>query len=304
MTGVGIDVCKQWLDLVVFGSSMCRRFANTKAGRRQLLKALPAGVGLRVVVEATGGFELPLLNQLSAAQIWVCRINPRQARDFAKGLGCLAKTDAIDARVLAEMGQLISHRMNVYVPPTPEVNDLAQWVHRRVQVVASIQQHRQQLSAYAGKIRTLTKATIRSLEKELSALDAHIRELSRPLVGSALTSMKGIGAVIQAALIADLPELGHLSRTQISKLVGVAPLNCDSGPHIGKRTIWGGRAKVRQVLYMAALSAIRWQPEIRVFYKRLREKGKAGKVALVACMRKMLVILNARKRDELAAATA
>ena len=301
MVDIGIDVSKAWLDVAVHGQLQIRRFPNTGPGIDKLVGWAATQADARVVVEATGGYERAVLQALAQRGIWVCRVNARQARDFAKATGRLAKTDAIDALALAHMVAALHERMRPWVPQEPWRVELAQWVQRRTQVVGLVQQQRQHLDSASDKaLRRLMDKTLRALLGELKVLDRAIERQSRPHVTPALSSMKGTGRVFQASTLALLPELGHLDRQQIAKLVGVAPLNCDSGTHQGRRRTWGGRASVRQTLYMAALSAIRWEPAIRAYFNRLKERGKPGKVALVACMRKMLTILNARVRDELA----
>lgn len=301
MVGIGIDVSKPRLDLAVHGQPVAQSFANTPEGIGALIALVSMYPQARVMVEATGGFEQAVLKALAAQGVWVCLVNPRQARDFAKATGRLAKTDAIDAKVLAHMVAVLHGQMRAWVPAQPWRDQLAQWVTRRAQLVVMIAQQQQHIANVADKaLRRLMGKTDRSLQNELKALDAAIARQTRPHLTPALTSLKGIGPVVQAMLLALLPELGRLNRRQIAKLVGIAPLNCDSGQHQGYRRIWGGRAAIRTGLYMATLSAIRWEPAIRSFFKQLRARGKLGKVAMVACMRKLLVILNARIRQELA----
>jgi transposase len=301
MVDIGMDVSKAWLDVAVHGQMQVRRFANTARGIGQLVAWVSTLAQARAVLEATGGYERAVLQALFDAGVWVCRINPRQARDFAKATGRLAKTDAIDALALAHMMAALHERMRPWVPSEPWRVELAQWVQRRTQVVGLIQQQRQHLDTTGDKtLKRLMSKTLRALLGEMKILDRAIERQSQPHITPALRSMKGTGPVFQATTLALLPELGHLDRQQIAKLVGVAPLNCDSGKHQGRRRTWGGRAGVRHALYMAALSAIRWEPIIKSFFQRLRAQGKPGKLALVACMRKMLTILNARVRDELA----
>jgi transposase len=254
------------------------------------------------VLEATGGYELGVLNRLSKAGVWVSRVNPRQAREFARALGLLAKTDALDAWALSEMAQALSHRLQRYEPVESWRSELAQWVLCRSQIAQSIQTHRQQLEHLTGRVRRIVQATLRQLSKQLKALEAEIARQTAAHETPALRSQKGVGPCVAAAVLALLPELGKLSRRQIAKLVGIAPLNNDSGAQRGHRSIWGGRSTLRATLYMAALNAIRWEPPIRDFFQRLRREGKPGKVALVASMRKLLVVMNARRRDEIAKA--
>jgi transposase len=300
MLGIGVDVCKAWLDVVVFGSRDSLRFSNDRAGHGQLRKWLTGLGDVRVVLEPTGGYELAVLNVLADAGIWVSRVNSRQAREFARSIGLIAKTDKLDAGALSEMAHALSYRLRRHVVVEPWRSELAQWVIRRGQVVAAIQANLQQLAHATGPLRRLVQSTQRALARELEALDREILRQAAAHTTPALRSQKGLGPNIAAAVLALLPELGKLSGRQISKLIGVAPLNHDSGAMRGQRHIWGGRAGLRTMLYMGALSAIRWEPAIRSFFQRLREHGKPSKVALVACMRKMLVILNARRRDEIA----
>jgi transposase len=300
MIGIGVDVSKAWLDVAVHGERDSQRFANTAAGLRRLVRWLSRYPEVRVVLEATGGYEHSLLEALVQAQLWCSRVNPRQARDFAKALGCLAKTDRLDAHVLAHMAALLQQELQRYVPPAAWQVELAAWVHRRTQIVLTLQQQRQQLAQVRSvAIRQSMRKTLRALTSEQLAVEREIRRLSASHLTPALRSMKGLGPVTQATLLSELPELGRLNGRQIAKLAGVAPLNRDSGFYKGRRRIWGGRAALRTVLYMAALVAVRWQPEMKAFYQRLRAAGKPAKVALVAATRKLLVILNARRRDEL-----
>lgn len=298
MIGIGIDVSQACLDVAVSGQAPAR-YANTAAGIEQLMAHLPADrSSVRIVLEATGGFELAVLDTVCAAGYWIARINPRQGRDFAKAMGVLAKTDQIDAGVLAQMAELLHAKLRSHVPSEPWRVLLKAWVRRRAQVVEALKVQRQQRSASPAALQPLIDRTLAALEAEQAQIDLEIQRQVAPQLTPALRSIKGIGPVLQAHLLAELPEIGHLNGRQISKLVGVAPLNRDSGTWRGTRHIWGGRAALRAVLYMATLTAIRWEPTLRTFFQRLRAAGKPGKVALVACMRKFLVILNARCRDQ------
>jgi transposase len=253
------------------------------------------------VVEATGGYEEALLEACCDAGLWVARVNPRQARDFARATGELAKTDAIDARVLALMARLFADRLRQHVAAPAWQRELRGWLRRRGQVVTVLQMQKQQAAMAPAAVRTLVTRTITALTRELAAIDRAMQALLKQHATPAIGSSKGLGPVFQATALALLPELGHLDRRQIAKLVGVAPMNRDSGQGQGKRRIRGGRAPVRVALYMATLSAVRWDPMMRTYYQQLRSRGKLGKVALVACMRKLLGIVNARRRDELRA---
>lgn len=301
MTAVGIDVGKAALDVAVEGHAGVRRFANTPRGIGQLVRHVARLEAPRLVVEATGGYEDALLERCSDADLWVARINPRQARALARAMGDLAKTDAIDAQVLATMARLFHDRLQPYQAPAPWQRELRDWLRRRGQVVATLQAQKQQTALTAATVRRAMAGTITALKRELSVIDRAIGVLLTTHVTPALRSSKGLGPVFQATSLALLPELGHLSRRQIARLVGVAPMNRDSGQSQGKRRIRGGRAPVRVALYMATLSAVRWDPMMKAHYQQLRARGKLAKVALVACMRKLLTIVNARRRDELAA---
>lgn len=301
MVGIGIDVSKATLDVAVAGQAPVRQFKNTTAGIAQLLKWLAGQPEARVVMEATGGYEEAALDACAHAGIWVARVNPRQARDFAKAIGQLAKTDSLDARVLAEMVDVLHARLRRHSPAPAWQAELKAWLVRRRQVIDTLQRSHQQSLTAPKLIRATMKNSVAALRKELAAIDVQMKNISQQHATPALRSAKGLGPVFQTTALAMLPELGHLSRQQIAKLVGVAPLNRDSGQMQGKRMIHGGRATVRIALYMATLSAVRWEPALRDHYQQLRARGKVAKVALVACMRKLLGILNARRRDELRA---
>lgn len=299
MTAVGIDVGKAALDVAVDGIAGVVRFANSSVGIGKLMRHLRKVADPRIVVEATGGYEDALLEACCDAELWAARVNPRQARDFARATGELAKTDAIDARLLAIMARLFHDRLRRYDAPAPWQRQLRDWLRRRGQVVVTLQAHKQQTALTSVAVRKLMAATIAAMKRELTAIDRAIHALLKAHVTPAMRSSKGMGPIFQATSLALLPELGRLSRQQIAKLVGVAPMNRDSGQSQGKRRIRGGRAPIRVALYMATLSAVRWDPTLRAHYQQLRARGKLGKVALVACMRKLLTIVNARRRDEL-----
>jgi transposase len=249
-----------------------------------------------LVVEATGGLERRIVRALAAAELPVIVVNPRQVRDFAKATGRLAKTDKIDAEVLAHFGEAVRPARRTL--PAPASEELRALIARRRQITEMLTAETNRLTHSAKAVRKRIVAHIRWLEAELDRVDS---ELDQSIQQSPiwreqedlLKSVPGIGPVISRTLLAELPELGELNRKQIAALVGVAPLNWDSGMMRGRRAIWGGRATVRAALYMAALVASRCNPKIREFHRRLRAGGKASKVALVACMRKLLTILNA-----------
>jgi transposase len=289
MTAVGIDVGKAALDVAVDGVAGVVRYTNTAAGIGKLVRRLAGMVDARVVVEATGGYEDALLEACCDAGLWVCRINPRQARDFARATG----------ELLCLLARMFVDRLRRYDAPPLWQRELRDWLRRRGQVVTTLQAQRQQTALTSPGVRKLMARTIAALVRELAAIDRAMQALLKAHTPPALRSSKGMGPIFQATSLALLPELGTLTRQQIAKLVGVAPMNRDSGQMHGKRRIRGGRAPVRVALYMATLSAVRWDPTLRAHYQQLRARGKLGKVALVACMRKLLTLVNARRRDEL-----
>jgi transposase len=268
-----------------------------------LLRELLSLGELRIVVEATGGYEDAVLNACAQHGLWIARVNPHQARSFAKALGQLAKTDALDAHVLAEMAHALHKRMRAYTAQAAWQVELRGWLRRRHQVTEAIQRTRQQRAMSLASIRTLMQKTLVALRREQATIDRTLKQILQTHATPAMRSSKGLGPMFQASVLALLPELGQLTRRQIAKLVGIAPLNRDSGQSQGVRRIYGGRAEVRVALYMATLSAVRWEPMMKVHYQQLRARGKVAKVALVACMRKLLTIVNARRRDELLAAS-
>jgi transposase len=303
---VGIDVGKAHLDVVVLGAKLeVERFANEAEGHTALAAVLqPLGVAL-VVMEATGGYEAAVACALQAAGLAVAVINPKQGRDFAKSMGRLAKTDRIDARMLAELGTVLLGRADLarFVRPLPDAQQqaLAALVTRRRQLLTMMVSERQRMQLAIAVVRPSIEAMITAIRAQLDDVEGqmvrHVREHFAEL-DRLLRSATGIGRVASATLIATLPELGHLNRREIAALVGVAPMANESGTSRGRRRVQGGRFEVRRVLYMAALSAARRNPVIRVFYQRLRAMGKLPKVALVACMRKLLTILNAMARTQ------
>lgn len=299
MTAVGIDVGKDGLDVAIDGLPNVTRFNNDTTGRRALLRRLLSLDAPLIVVEATGGYEDPLLDACGDAGLRIARINPRQSRDFARATGELAKTDAIDAKLLCLFARLFGDRLRLHQPPPLWQRELRDWLRRRGQVVLTLQAQKQQADIAPASVRKLIARTVAALQRELVAIELAMKALVDANASPALRSAKGMGPIFQATSLALLPELGTLSRQQIAKLVGVAPMNRDSGQTQGKRRIRGGRAPVRVALYMATLSAVRWDPVMKAHYRQLRDRGKVAKVALVACMRKLLTIVNARRRDEL-----
>ena len=302
--GVGIDVSKSWLDVHVHGLGHSARFGNTPVGYARLLAWLSPHALRLVVLEATGGYEQAALDALHAAGLPMVRLNPRQARDFAKATGQLAKTDTLDARVLAVMAAVLE--LMRYQPAEPWRRQLAQYRQRRAHLVMLLQQERQRLSQLSDAwLQQQARTAVRHWQKMLGEVDARIaRQIAAQSDLAVLRQVTGVGPVLLATLAAQLPELGRVDGKAIAKLVGVAPLARDSGSMRGARSIWGGRASVRQALYMGALVAVRFHPDLRTFYQRLRAQGKVAKVALVAAMRKLLVILNAKMRDQMAATAA
>ena len=300
-TFIGIDVAKDQLDVHVFPSDEAFAVARTGEGLATLIERLGPLEPHLVVLEATGGFELTVAAALVAARIPLAVVNPRQIRDFARATGQLAKTDALDAKVIARFAAKVQPEPRPV--PDEQARALGELVARRRQVIEMMvaeRNRRRQLSS-----RRLLKSVDRLLavlQKELTELNRDIGEGIRGTPAwrerdELLRSVPGVGNIVARTLIADLPELGRLDRKQIAALVGIAPLNRDSGKMRGKRTTWGGRAKVRCVLYMAALVASRRNPVLAAFYQRLLRAGKAKKLALTAVMRKLLTILNAMVRD-------
>lgn len=300
----GIDVAKAHVDVAVLGATLnAQRFDNEAEAHSALAAALkPLQVSL-VVMEATGGYEAALACALQAAGLPVAVINPRQARDFAKSMGRLAKTDPVDARMLAELAAVLVRRTDLERFLRPMADEQQQWlaalVTRRRQLLTMLNSERQRLQITPLKLHPSLEAIIAAIKAQLEDLEqqmvAHVREHYREL-DRLLQSARGIGPVASATLIAELPELGRLNRREIAALVGVAPMANDSGARHGRRRVQGGRFEIRRVLYMAALAATRHNPTIKAFYERLLAAGKLPKVALVACMRKLLTTLNAMVR--------
>lgn len=296
---VGIDVAKAWLDIAVRPSGTTWRTANTETELPALVERVRQVGPALVVLEATGGYERMVVALLATAGIPVAVVNPRQVRDFAKATGRLAKTDRLDAGVLAHFAEAV--RPQPRPLPDEQAQALSALVERRHQVVTMLAAEKNRRQQAVAVVRPLVAAHIAWLEQALAELDGELDRLLRasPLWrerDDLLQSVPGVGPVVSLTLLADLPELGTLTHKQIAALVGVAPLNRDSGTTRGKRVVWGGRARVRAVLYMGTLAAVRFNPVIRAFWTRLRERGKPPKVALVACMHKLLTILNAMLR--------
>jgi transposase len=309
----GIDMSKATFDVAGFEDRQVHQFPNAPEGQARLLERLPAPRSCLVVVESTGGYERACVLALTAAGHYVAVVNPRQVRDFARSLNILAKTDKIDARVIARFGEATRPAPVGYEQRQVELKEL---VGRREQLV------KQRTAEMTRRQFATVKIVKQSLQQSIDRLSKEIRKLDKAILKlveanddwkaryELLQTMNGIGEQTAKRMVAGLPELGSLNREKISSLVGLAPFNRDSGQHQGRRSIWGGRREIRSVLYMAALSAMRHNPVIRQFAERLYAKGKRPKVIITACMRKILVILNTMVKnnepwsDRLAAAPA
>jgi transposase len=293
---VGIDVSKGLLDVAVLPEGESWSGTNDEEGITQVVKRLKSLRPRLVVLEATGGMETALVGAAATARLPVVVVNPRQVRDFAKSVGALAKTDAIDARVLARFAEAV--RPEVRPLKDKEASQLSALIARRRQLVEMLTSEKNRLGSAPEAIHPSLEEHIEWLEQRLTDINGKLRKaIKKSPVWRAkeqlLRTAPGVGAVLSATLVAGLPELGALNRKRIAALVGVAPFNRDSGKYRGKRCIWGGRGSIRAVLYMATLAATRFNPAIRAFYLRLCAAGKEKKVALTACMRKLLTILNA-----------
>ena len=292
---VGIDVSKSSLDVAVRPKDKIWRESNDDGGVGRLTSRLLKLKPCLVSIEATGGYETMVAAALAASGLPVVVINPRQVREFAKSTGRLAKTDAIDANILALFGEAV--KPEVRPLKEAQTRELSALVTRRRQVVEMLVSEKNRLHGAPGGVKEKIKSHIRWLKKEIEDVEGDMDKTVKESPvwredAELLRSVPGVGPVLSATLIANLPEVGMVGRRQIAALVGVAPLNRDSGVFRGYRRVWGGRAGVRSVLYMGVVSATRHNPVIRAFYLRLKDDGKSSKVALTACMRKLLVILN------------
>ena len=292
---VGIDVSKARLEVAVRPDNTRWSVPNDEKGIAELAGGLREMKPAVVVLEATGGLQIALVAVLGQAKLPVVVVNPRQIRDFAKATGRLAKTDAIDAGVIAHFGEAV--RPKVRPLKDAEAQELADLLARRRQLVDMLTAEKNRLNTARKRIRKDIQAHIDWLEKRLKDVNADLSKAIKQTPAwrekdKILQSTPGVGPVLSVTLLAGLPELGSLNRREVANLVGVAPLNRDSGQFQGKRCVWGGREEVRSVLYMSTLAAVRCNPVIRSFYQRLTAAGKEHKVALTACMRKLLVILN------------
>jgi transposase len=293
---IGLDVAKRSLDVDLLGSPV--HLSHDGAGCQTLVARLRAlHKPVHVVCEATGGWERPVVRALHTAGIPVSVVNPRQVRDFALGIGKLAKTDKIDAKVLSAFGATIKN-LRPTPPPQADQAELAAWVTRREQLQLMLN------AEVCRQIPGLPKSVVQALKQSINRLRKEIEKVAlrmakiieqnekMAVASKRLQMFQGVGPGTVATLLGDLPELGTLEDNTIAAMVGVAPINRDSGPRTGKRFVRGGRASVRSALYMAAVAACRWNPILKDFYKRLREKGKPFKVALIATARKLLIALN------------
>ena len=297
----GVDISKETLDLAAYSDSDLESFTNDAEGIQRVVQYFQERPVTLVVLEATGGYELPLLLALVAVGLPVVRINPRQVRDYAKALGILAKTDHIDARVLARF----AHDVRPAIREIPQENErkLQALVTRRRQLLdLRVAESNRRHQASLPEVQESIQAILQALDAQLAALDEQLTQLIQGSVtwqqtGQLVQSVPGVAEKTSYQLLSHLPELGTLTRRQIAALAGVAPLNKDSGQQHKPRSIRGGRSDVRSALYMATFNAIRCNPVIQAFYQRLRTAGKPFKVAITACMHKLLTILNAMVRN-------
>jgi transposase len=294
--GVGIDVSKATLDVSVYPSGEQWRASNDDAGIAALVERVSALSPERIVLEATGGYESLALAALASAGLPVIAVNPRQVRDFARSIGRLAKTDALDAQVLARFAAVV--RPQLHALPDAATQELSALLARRRQLIDMRTAETNRLARAHERVRPSIRELVHFLDKRIRELDRELHDRLRtsPIwrdTDDLLRSIPGVGSVLSLTLLADVPELGTLRHKQLAALIGLAPLNRDSGHWRGKRSVWGGRGKVRAVLYMAATTAMRRNPVIRALYERLRRAGKPHKVAITACMHKLLRICNA-----------
>lgn len=296
---IGIDVSKKYLDVCIRSTGEIFRTTNDIAGFKDLKKKIPLPKNSLVAVEATGGYESDAVFFLQKKGFAVAVTNPRQVRNFGKALGKLAKTDKIDAIIIAHFAEVINPKPKKMLGE--EEKALSENQQRRKQIVDMVTMEKNRLSKASEPMKKCLQKTIKFLEKQLKEIEyALAQQISKNPEWAAknklLCSVKGVGEVTAATMIAGLPELGKISHKEIAALVGVAPLNRDSGNYQGERCTWGGRSDIRTALYMATLVAVKFNPPIKRFYETLCQKGKKKKVALVACMRKLLTVLNAMMR--------
>jgi len=294
--GVGIDVSQATLDVAVYPTGEQWQVSNDEAGISQLVERIRKLAPERIVLEATGGYEAVALASLGSAGLPALAVNPRQVRDFARSTGRLAKTDALDAQVLAHFAAVVRPQLRAL--PDAATRELSALLARRRQLVGMRTAESNRLARSLEAVRPEIREHLRYLDKRIKALDHELHERLRasPLwraKDDLLRSIPGVGPVLSTTLLADVPELGTIGHKQLSALIGVAPLNRDSGRWRGKRSIWGGRGHVRAVLYMATTTAVRRNPLLKALYERLRHAGKSHQVAVTACMHKLLRICNA-----------
>jgi transposase len=298
---IGIDVSKKHLDVAIDNEATVTQYTNDQDGIDAIIERIkPLAIKL-VVFEATGGYEALAASCLHNAGLPIVIVNPRQIRDFAKATGVLAKTDAIDAQVICRFARAVNPKQRTI--KDAETSELAALVTRRRQLIKMLVAEQNRLQQASKRNQKDIKDHIKWLKKRLDKIDDQIRKdiENSPMwhvKDDLLQSCPGVGPVTSAKLLSGVPELGQLDRKAIAMLIGLAPLNRDSGKFKGSRRIWGGRSEIRSALYMAAMSAIKHNPKIREFYQRLTAAGKCHKVAITACMRKLLIILNAMVRDQ------
>jgi transposase len=297
---IGIDISKLKFDVAMSNNQSILSFSNNEEGVKELIKLLPSKKDSLIVLEATGGYEKYTANYLRQKKYNVSVVNAKRVRDFAKASGKLAKTDNIDARVIMQFGRAFNPNPQPLL--SKELNNRQEIMNRRGQLVGMITREKQHLEKASDFIKKLIKKSICSLEKQLAHTDDLLKEQfnQEPVLKDKLERLdeiSGVGSVTAMNILVNLPELGTVSSKEIAALVGVAPFNRDSGQYNGRREIWGGRASVRTALYMAVLSAVKYNPSIKRFYERLVAKGKLKKVAIVACMRKLIIIMNCMVRD-------
>ena len=298
---IGIDVSQEWLDLSAYPTGQVRRFRTTPAGLRSLSKYCRDAQPRIIAFEASGGYERPLADALAQAKLPFVVLNPRNVRSYARSVGVLAKTDRIDAAVIARFASV--NRLSPKAPPSAAEREARDLVTRRNQLVANQTRELHQARHATGPSLASAQRQLAFLKQEIAAVEQALRQVierdgALRARWERLLSVPGVGALLAGVLVATLPELGRVNREAIAMLAGVAPLARDSGKREGKRFCWGGRAVVRSALYMPTLAAIQHNAVLRALYLRLVGRGKPKKVALVACMRKMLTMLNAILREE------
>ena len=302
-TWVGIDVSKSQLDVYAHPSGTSFSFAQSDIGLKELIATLRSMSPELVTMEATGGFEASAAAALTAGGIPVAVVNPRQIRNFARAIGVLAKNDNVDAKVIALFAEATKPQLRQF--PDEQTKQLHELLKRRAQLVEMLAMEKNRLGMSSGAVARNIKQHVKWLSAQISDLNGDIENFIRnsPVwreKEDILKSVPGVGPVLAASILAFLPEIGKLNRRQITSLVGLAPFDRDSGYYHGRRKIWGGRSNIRSVLYMGALTATRCNPVMKAFYMRLIAKGKEPKVALTACMRKLLITLNAMHKNNTA----